>query len=285
MRHFASSDGLALAFRDEGAGLPVLCLAGLTRNGEDFAPMIAALPGPYRFIRLDSRGRGASDRDPDFRNYTPAIEARDALELLDHLGLARAAVIGTSRGGMLALLMAFAARDRILGIALNDVGPVIEPAGLDYILSYLGLPPPWPDLDEAAEALAARYARDFPGTGPREWRRWAAGGLEEGPGGLALRYDPRLRDALLAQAEAGPLPDLWPLFDALGDIPVAVIRGANSNLLAATTVAEMRARRPDLVAAEVPGRGHVPFLDEPESLAAISALLDRARARARGQAA
>jgi pimeloyl-ACP methyl ester carboxylesterase len=74
-------------------------------------------------------------------------------------------------------------------------------------------------------------------------------------------------------------PNLWPLFDAIGDVPLALIRGANSDLLTPETAAEMRQRRPDLIFAEVPGRGHVPFLDEPEALDALSTWLDRVRER------
>ncbi|HEU0222626.1 MAG TPA: alpha/beta hydrolase [Paracoccaceae bacterium] len=278
MRRFTTSDGLSLAYRDEGAGFPVLCLAGLTRNGVDFDPVLAAFGAEARTIRLDSRGRGASDRDPDFRNYTPAIEARDALELLDHLGLAQVAVIGTSRGGILAMLMALAAKERLLGIVLNDVGPVIEPAGIEAILTYVGLRPPEATLDALAARLAAQNATDFPGVGPARWRHWAAGVYAETPDGLELRYDPKIRDAILAQIEAGPPPDLWPVFDAFEGIPLALLRGANSRLLSAAAAAEMRARRPDMICAEIPGRGHAPFLDEPESLAAIGSLLALARA-------
>lgn len=277
MRRFTTSDGLSLAFRDEGEGLPVLCLAGLTRNGDDFAPMIAALHGAARFVRLDVRGRGASDFDPSPANYTPWIEARDALECLDHLGIDRAVVIGTSRGGILAMLMAMAARERLLAVCLNDLGPVIEPAGLARIMGYVGLPPEARTLDAAARALALANAAEFPGVPLARWRDWAAGAFRETGEGLALRYDPRLREALLKQAEAGPLPDLWPVFDALADIPLGLVRGANSDLLSPATTTEMQARRPDMGLAEVPDRGHPPFLDEPEALALIRSLLDRAR--------
>lgn len=277
MRRFTTSDGLSLAFRDEGEGLPVLCLAGLTRNGDDFAPMIAALHGAARFIRLDLRGRGGSDFDPVPANYTPWIEARDALECLDHLGIARAVVIGTSRGGILAMLMAMAARERLLAVCLNDLGPVIEPAGLARIMGYVGLPPEARTLDAVARALAVANADGFPGVPLARWRDWAAGAFRETGEGIALRYDPRLRDALLKQAEAGPLPDLWLIFDALAGIPLGLVRGANSDLLSSATAAEMRARRPDMGLAEVPDRGHPPFLDEPEALALIRSLLDRAR--------
>ena len=93
------------------------------------------------------------------------------------------------------------------------------------------------------------------------------------PDGLVVRYDPRLRDAVLA-AGAQPVPDLWPLFDAFQDLPLALIRGANSDLLTVQTADEMARRRPDMIRTDVPGRGHIPFLDEPEALSALHAWLE-----------
>jgi pimeloyl-ACP methyl ester carboxylesterase len=92
----------------------------------------------------------------------------------------------------------------------------------------------------------------------------------ETPEGLKINYDPALRDAVLA-AGTQPMPDLWPLFDALDGLPLALIRGANSNLLSKATTKEMRRRRPDMIFADVPDRGHVPFLDEPASVAVLKA--------------
>lgn len=280
MTRFVTSDGLSLAFTDSGAGTgataapPLLCLPGLTRNGADFEDLAAALGGRHRLITLTARGRGASDRDPDFRNYNIGVEARDAVELLDHLGLPRAVIVGTSRGGLVAMLLGAFAKDRLAGVLLNDIGPEIAPEGMARIMSYLGIEPRARSHTEAAAALKATMGAEFPDVSDARWlicaRRW----FDESRGGLRLNYDPRLRDALEA-ASAEPAADLWPLFEALGSVPVAVLRGANSDLLSAATVAEMRARRPDLIAAEVPRRGHVPFLDEPEALDALGTLLAR----------
>ncbi|WP_372674655.1 alpha/beta fold hydrolase [Aquicoccus sp.] len=271
MASFTTSDGLALHFTDEGEGQPLLCLAGLTRDGRDFdfvAPHLAGI----RLIRLDARGRGRSDRgDPS--TYTPAIEARDALELIDHLGLDRVAILGTSRGGIVAMVLAATAHDRLAGIALNDVGPEIDPRGLDAILTYIGRNPAhkthsdllrvWPDV-----------IRGFANVPESRFRAEIARLYDETPEGLRIAYDPRLRDAVL-EAAAQPAPDLWPLFDALAGLPLAVIRGANSDTLAPRTLAEMRRRRPDLIVAEVPDRGHIPYLDEAESLAALRQWMKR----------
>ncbi len=268
-------DGLALAYRDEGEGLPVLCLPGLTRNAADFDDLAAALDRDVRLIRPDYRGRGGSDRAAP-ETYNVVAEAKDALALLDHLGVEKAFFVGTSRGGIISMVTATMAKDRMLGVVLNDVGPEIGPAGWAAILDYVGIRPKAKTYDEAAVATATRMAAQFPGVPRSRWRvaveRWFA----ETPDGLELRYDPALRDTLLAQADK-PAPDLWPLFDALEGVPLGLIRGANSDLLTDATVVKMRARRPDMRFALVPDRGHIPFLDEAESLALIRAMTDAAQ--------
>lgn len=276
MNRFVAPDGLALAWEEEGSGLPLLCLPGLTRNGADFDELAAALGGRHRLIRLTLRGRGASDRDPEFRNYNVAVEARDVVAFLDHLGLDRVVVVGTSRGGLIAMWLAATAKERLAGVLLNDIGPELAPEGLANIMSYLGVTPRARTHAEVAAALEARMGERFPGLPPEKWASLARRWFDAGADGIALNYDPRLREAFAGQGE-GPPVDLWPLFDALDGLPVAVVRGANSDLLAAETVAAMRARRPDLIVAEVPDRGHVPFLDEPEALQALDALVARVR--------
>ena len=271
MRHFTASDGARLAFLDEGEGLPVLCLAGLTRNMGDFDYVAPHLAG-VRLIRMDYRGRGQSDWT-EAASYTVPQEGRDALELLDHLGIARAAILGTSRGGLIGLLLAAVAHERLLGLCLNDVGPVIEQAGLERIFDYVGRNP----SARTYEALAARLPAVMPGFADVPEGRWLSDArkhYEEVPEGLRIRYDPALREAFLAAFE-GEAPDLWPLWQATGDLPVALIRGANSDLLSAGVADEMRRRRPDMVFAEVPGRAHVPWLDEPESIAACREWLSK----------
>ena len=274
MKRFVTSDGLSLAYTDEGEGLPVLCLPGLTRNGADFDELAAALKGRYRLIRLTLRGRGASDRDPDPTNYNVGIEARDVVEFLDHLGLKRVMIVGTSRGGLIAMVLAATAKDRLAGVLLNDVGPELAPEGLANILSYLGIEPKAKSYEEAVEALKKRMGARFPGLTDAKWTSLARRWFDEGPEGLVLNYDARIRDNIEATAGQAA-PDMWPLFDALDGVPLAVVRGMNSDLLTAETVEKMRERRRDLIVGEVPDRGHVPFLDEPEAQAALASLVAR----------
>ena len=276
MSYFTASDGARLAYSDQGAGLPVLCLAGLTRNMADFDYVAPHLP-EVRLIRMDYRGRARSDRT-GAATYTVPQEGKDALELLDHLGIGRAAVLGTSRGGLIGLLLAAVAHDRLLGLCLNDVGPVIERAGLERIFDYVGRNP----SARTYEALAARLPAAMPGFADVPEGRWLADArkhYEETAEGLRIRYDPALREAFMAAFE-GAAPDLWPLWQATGDLPVALIRGANSDLLSPEVAAEMQNRRPDMIRAEVPGRAHVPWLDEAESLAALRGWLAACQARA-----
>ncbi|MGR3760328.1 alpha/beta fold hydrolase [Roseobacteraceae bacterium NS-SX3] len=274
MPRFTTSDGLSLHYTDTGEGLPLLCLAGLTRDGRDFryfAPYAAGL----RMITLDARGRGRSDRDPDFMNYNVMREAQDVLELLDHLGLEKAAVLGTSRGGLVAMMLAATAKERLLAVILNDVGPEIPQDGIARIMEYVGRRPAAKTLAGAAAALAQVMGPVFPDVPSARWQEEAETFYTEDSSGLALCYDPRLRDALLEQAKAGPAPDLWPVFLALEGLPCGIIRGANSDVLSRETYQGMQQRLPGLQAVEVPNRGHVPFLDEPEALALINSVLDR----------
>ena len=265
MPRFTASDGISLHFTDEGEGLPLLCLAGLTRDGRDFDFVAPHLQG-VRLIRPDYRGRGQSDWAPH-ETYQIPVEARDALELLDHLGLDRAAVLGTSRGGIIAMVLAATARDRLTGVALNDIGPEIATAGLDVIKGYLGRRPPQKTHAEVARRRA-EVMTGFVDVPQSRWLEEAQRLFVETPEGLQLTYDPALREAVLGGG-AQPAPDLWPLFDALAGLPLCALRGANSDLLAPETFAEMKRRRPDMIAAEIPGRGHIPFLDEAESLDAL----------------
>lgn len=266
MQWFGTEDGTRLAFRDEGQGLPLLALAGLTRDGRDFDYLARHLPDDIRLIRLDSRGRGGSDwADP--ATYSVGQEARDALALLDHLGLDRAAIVGSSRGGLIGLVLAATARDRLLGLCLNDVGPVVERAGLMRIGQYIGVEPSVPTLEEVADRMPAAMP-GFAHVPALRWQEEAVRHYVQHEGRVGLTYDPALRQSFDA-AMAAPLAELWAFFDAAQGLPLAAIRGEASDVLARPTLAEMRRRRPDMICAEIPDRGHIPFLDEAEALSAI----------------
>ena len=278
MKSFRTADHRRLAYEDSGGSGPaVLCLAGLTRNSREFSDLAAHLAPRYRVIRLDSRGRGRSEHALDpIAEYTIPVEAGDARALLDHLGLGRVAMIGTSRGGILGMVLAATAPDRLTCLVLDDVGPVVEKTGLERILDYVGIDPGWADFSEAAAGLAQSMGAAFPDLTGEQWMAYARSVYADKDGRPRLSYDPRLREPVEA-AGTGPV-ELWELFDAIGPLPMLAIRGENSDVLSAETLAEMTRRRPEMTAITIPRRGHVPFLDEADARAAIDSFLaDHAR--------
>jgi pimeloyl-ACP methyl ester carboxylesterase len=265
MPYVEAADGARLFYLDEGDGLPLLCLPGLTRTTGDFDYLKPHLP-PLRLIRMDYRGRGRSDWT-GADTYTVPQEAADALRLLDHLGVESAAILGTSRGGIIGMFLAATAPDRVRGLCLNDVGPVLEPAGLNRIKDYVGRRPAARTYAAAAVAMP-HVAVGFADVPPERWMAEARLHFVETPQGLDITYDPALRLAFLKALEAGSAP-VWPLFEACCGKPLALIRGAGSDLLSEATADEMERRCPGMIRGDVPGRGHVPFLDEPESLSVL----------------
>ncbi|MBT3141703.1 alpha/beta hydrolase [Phaeobacter gallaeciensis] len=275
MANFQTSDNRRLYFEDAGTGQPLLCLAGLTRCSRDFS-FLAPHVTDLRMITMDYRGRGQSDYDPDYMNYNVLREAHDVIELLNHLELDRATILGTSRGGLIAMALAANHPERLSGVVLNDIGPVVGAVGIARIMDYVGKKPVSKTHEQAAAILQQFMEPQFPGVPYHVWRKQAEIQYHATEAGLELRYDEALRKALLEQAATGATPDMWLFYEALKKIPAGVIRGGNSDILDAPTLAEMHQRHPGLISAEVPDRGHVPFLDEPQSLQVIRAILEQA---------
>ena len=276
MGFFAASDGAKLYFSYSGvagAGVALLCLAGLTRNSRDFDALAPHMVH-VRLITMDYRGRGQSEWT-GANTYTIAQEAADVLALLDHLGLKQVAILGTSRGVLIAMALAVMAPERLMVVCFNDIGPVMEPDALARIGTYVGRPPVAQDYEAAAHMLA-RNARGVSGVPLARWHQEARHHYAQNPDGPGLvnRYDPELRQAFLAAVSA-PAVDLWPFFDALAGLPLATIRGVNSDILSYQTLLAMRARRPDMLWCDLPGRAHVPFLDEPEALFTLHRFLEQ----------
>ncbi|MFI4889917.1 MAG: alpha/beta fold hydrolase [Steroidobacterales bacterium] len=276
--YLTGHDGLRLYHRlYEGpdAGAPkVLCLHGLTRNSRDFEELAPHLQQRYRIIVPDLRGRGLSARDPNMHNYHPAVYVQDVLAMLATYDPAPVTIIGTSLGGMLAMMLGATKRASVAGIVLNDVGPEINPAGVRRISEYAGLLPPVRTWADALEQTRSVYGQASPDLPPERWPAIARRGFREDAAGVPQPdYDPLIGAAMRA-APAAPV-DLWPLWKALGDLPALVIRGAQSDILSAATFARMKLEKPDLEQLSVPNRGHAPLLDEPECVAAIDAFLQR----------
>lgn len=274
---FQTTDGLQLCYDVQGQGMPLLCLAGLTRNMDDFEPIVDHFSDRAMIIRLDYRGRGGSDFDPNPLNYTPPQESKDTIELLDHLAIPKAAIIGTSRGGLIAMGLAAMQKQRLSGVLLNDIGPELDPRGLSHIMEYLGCPSAFLSFEDAATRLPQTMGPRFKNVSHAQWLTFARRIWNEGETRLELRYDPKLRDAFEVGDPTGTF-DLWPFFDAFQDLPLALLRGENSDLLTQACADEMQSRRPDMIFANVADRGHVPFLDEPESVDVIARFIDAVEA-------
>ena len=273
----SAPDGLRLHVRCYGrrilSPLPVVCLPGLARTAADFEALAGALAHaqerPRRVIALDYRGRGESSYDRNPENYSFQVELDDMLAVIAALDAMPAVFIGTSRGGILAMLLAAARPTAIAGVVFNDIGPLIEPKGLMRIKGYVGKLPQPTSYEEAAEILRRLFDAQFPKLGPQDWLAAAHRTFKQEKRRLVPTYDVRLAKTMEGINFERPLPPLWKEFDALPDVPVMVIRGANSDLLSAATVEAMRARRPGLETFEVPDQGHAPLLVEPDVIARI----------------
>jgi len=278
-RWLTTGDGLKLYARDypnDSAVFTVLCLHGLTRNSADFEDLAQVLAGRYRVLVMDQRGRGRSDNDPNPANYHPGTYVADTLALLDALEVDDAALIGTSMGGLMSMIMGSMAPQRFRGMVLNDIGPVVEAAGLERIRGYVGRGGSVADWDEAVEQVRAINAAAFPGLSDTEWQAFARRLYRErAPGELEPAYDPAIAEPMnAATATAAAVPgDLWELFDTLADIPMLVLRGELSDILSAETVAEMARRKPGLQYVQIPQRGHAPLLSEAPAVRAIEDFL------------
>jgi pimeloyl-ACP methyl ester carboxylesterase len=253
---------------------PLLCLAGLTRNSRDFEHVFANFAETRRVIAMDFRGRGHSAHAADPMSYRPDVELNDTLGFLDALGIAKVAVLGTSRGGIVGLLMGTLAKQRLAGLCLNDVGCKLEAEGLLRIMGYVGSAQnyvSWTDAASAFEKSAVGFSSSA------DWDAVVRRIYREDNGRIVPSHDLSLSKTLPSRDDvlAGKVPELWGLLPALTDLPFAVLRAEGSDLLSAETVERMADAVPDLVATTIRGRGHVPFLDEPEGVAAIGHWLER----------
>jgi len=284
----SAADGLKLHARCYGSrsasALPVVCLPGLARTEADFEPLARPLAGdpgrPRRVIALDYRGRGLSEYDRDPTNYNFQVELADVLAVITALDAAHAVFVGTSRGGILAMLLAALRPTAIAGVVLNDIGPVIEPKGLIRIKGYVGKLPQPRSFEEAAEILRRLFDAQFPRLTRADWLASAHRAFREVNGALLPAYDVNLAKTLEGVDFERPFPPLWAHFDALAHVPLMVIRGANSDILSPATVEAMKARRASMEAIEVPDQGHAPLLVEPEIIARIADFAARCEAPA-----
>lgn len=272
--YFHAEDGLCIYYRDYGSPkqekIPVLCLPGLTRNSKDFHRTAARLSKERRVLAIDYRGRGKSARDPDPHNYIPTTYLNDIRHLLALAGIHKVIIIGTSLGGLLAMGMA-AAYPRILcGVILNDIGPELANSGRKRIIEYIGTATSPLNWDAAITELKSKFP-SLSLQSDDDWRLAAEGTYRVDKNGIFYPdWDVNLVKPLLKSEK---MPDLWPLFLALRDIPVLGIRGENSDILLPDCFERMATLHPNFLSVTIPKTGHVPSLWEPQSIKAINLFL------------
>lgn len=278
--YFSTHDGLQLFYRDFASsrdGKVVLCLHGLTRNSRDFMELATHLQPHYRVLAPDMRGRGHSDYDKHWQNYHPGTYVLDVLALLRELQIERVAIIGTSLGALMAMLICARQPQAVAGMVLNDAGPEIDPRGLARIAQYAGKQAVVNNWSDAAHHIKSIYADALWGLSDAEWLAYAKLSYRENAEGIPVPdCDPNVGTAFreaLPPIQNTPAQTLWPVFAQTKDTPTLVIRGEHSDILSAATVQRMAHEKPDLQYIAVPDRGHAPLLDEPVCLPTIDRFL------------
>ncbi|MBD9371619.1 alpha/beta hydrolase [Rhizobium sp. ARZ01] len=256
---------------------PIVCLAGLSRNARDFdqfASMISSdSERPRRVLALDYRGRGRSGWDENKANYNLAVECDDVLTAMAAFGIERAIFVGTSRGGLILHLLAASKPDMLEAMILNDIGPVVEVAGLQEITAYLGRGSEPKDWNDAANILHSTHGPTFPALTAMDWHDMARAIYAEKDGRIVADFDPAIAEQLRALDLAKPLPELWPQFEAFKAIPVMAVRGEHSRLLSDKTLTKMARRHPGLRSCIAKGQGHAPLLHKSDIFTAITEFL------------
>lgn len=289
-RRFSAPDGLMLSARIYGETiedpLPAICLPGLTRNARDFHELAFHLSReaqqPRKVVAFDYRGRGRSDHDPDWRNYQPPTEAGDVAAGLTALGIGAGAFIGTSRGGLIVFALAAMRPALLKAVVLNDIGPVLEGAGLVQIRAYLERAPKPASMEEAIAIQKAALGPAFPALGDADWERATRALYRQGGDGRPERdFDPNLVRTMKGIDLNRPLPVFWPQFQGLAAIPLLAIRGEHSTLLSQETLAEMARRHESMETLTVAGQGHAPLLETGDLPQRIERFLRKADAQAR----
>lgn len=275
---YRSRDGLKLYYRDypgDTKKAPVLCLHGLTRNCRDFEALALHITPGRRVITPDLRGRGRSQYDSMWMNYHPMTYVDDMWSLLREIGLDRVIAIGTSLGGIVAMLMAAVRAETFAGLVLNDIGPEVDAVGAARIRGYVGRFPPPRSWQEATEQMKAVFGAALPEFTEHQWSDFVRLSYsEDRAGSPQLDADPRIGDAVRAiQSPPGAAHGMWLAFRALRNTPTLVIRGALSDVLSVKIFDRMQREHPKLRRVTVDNRGHVPQLDEPQCRVALEHFL------------
>jgi pimeloyl-ACP methyl ester carboxylesterase len=276
-RYWSSADGLRLHYRyyagpekqQQAAVCPILCLPGLTRNARDFEDLAPLLARQHPVLAVNFRGRGDSAYAKDAMSYMPPTYAQDIVKLLDDLQFDKCAIVGTSLGGIVAMLMAATQPGRLSGVVLNDIGPEIDPVGLARIANYVGVQGPQPTWMHAARMIAETGAAIYPDFTLEDWLRMVKRSHRLTPEGrIVADYDRRIAEPFRASGSDGAF-NLWPIFDALKAAKLLIVRGGASDLFAAKTADKMVKTHGAAQLVTLPKIGHAPSLDEPMAVQAI----------------
>ena len=278
---YSSADGLRLYARDyqssaQGSGERpvVLCMHGLTRNSADFEDISQVLANSYRVIVVDQRGRGLSAYDSNPENYNPMVYVQDMFSLLKSEGVAKVILLGTSMGGIMAMMMTAMKPDLVQAVIINDIGPEVSQKGLNRLQAYVGKSAPVSDWEEAARQSAAINSNAFPDASENDWQQFAKRTYRaDSTGCPRLAYDPKISLAFNNTESNSAVPDLWPVYDQITETPMLLIRGDLSDILDLKCVAKMKKKNPNLQVSIIPNVGHAPMLSEPIAQAAIEEFL------------
>jgi len=270
-KYYQSNDGLNLYYREydgDNQTIPVVCLSGLTRNSADFHDLALRYSGVRKVYCLDYRGRGKSDYDPEYKNYSPQTYLMDVLTFLANRSIEKAIFVGTSLGGLITMGLSGFAPQYVSGAILNDIGPDVDTSGSERIAGYVGKDIRFSTLTQAVSAQKKLYLNAYPDLDDEGWIKTtqAAYIYDEEKSNYRQNYDLKLGQALVEQLKNDQEIDLWPFFESLQSVPTLVIRGALSDILSEEAFEKMKARHPQMQWLQLENRGHVPLLDEPLAL-------------------
>lgn len=252
----------------------LVCLHGLTRQGRDFDALARTMVDRYRVVCPDVVGRGRSDWLKDPMGYVLPQYVGDIVTLLARLNAPTVHMVGTSMGGLIALGVAALDGSPVGKLALNDIGPRLDPVGLARIGGYVGQLRRWKTLDEAADALWSISTGFGPHT-REQWLTLTEPQLKTDGSDLVPRSDPDIAvpfKAVTPELAAAGEAALWQAYDRIR-CPTLLTRGAQSDLLARATAQEMGTRGPHARLVEFAGVGHAPTLVQPEQVQAVREFL------------
>lgn len=265
---YQSQEGLQLYAREypnDSAEATLVCVPGLTRNSADFADLCEQLNDRYRIFAVDLRGRGQSEYDSVPQNYHVGVYVQDIQLLLQKLAAEKVILIGTSLGGLVSMMVSAMNPDAISGLIINDIGPEINPAGLERIASYItSKTSPPSNWQQATERTRLVLQREYPNFAEEDWQSLARRLYRQQNGEIRLDYDPAISVLFEQQQQNTDTADMWPVFESLSSIPMMAIRGELSDILLADTASKMQTRHPQLTLLDVPEVGHAPLFEDPQ---------------------